>query len=60
MRETEEPIGSIALSVGYTDALSFSKAFKQKYGINPSAYRNEKPELAQEGQKGGYIGKNHL
>lgn len=28
----------VALSVGYTDALSFSKAFKKRYGTSPSQY----------------------
>ena len=31
-----ENICSIALSVGYTDPLYFSKAFKKRYGISPS------------------------
>ncbi len=60
LRETEEPIGNIAISVGYTDALSFSKAFRQKYHITPSAYRTEKPELYKSELRGGYVGSYQL
>ena len=38
--ETRDSIGDIANSVGYNDPLAFSKAFKQRYGESPSAYRN--------------------
>ena len=34
------PVGSIAYSVGYDDALNFSKMFKSKTGMSPSEYRN--------------------
>ena len=54
LRDTEEPIGNIAIAVGYTDALSFSKAFRQKYHITPSAYRTEQPELQRSDLRGGY------
>lgn len=60
LRETEDPIGNIAIAVGYTDALSFSKAFRQKYNITPSAYRTEKPELAQMDFRSKYVGNHHL
>ena len=36
MHETN--IQTIALSVGYSDALVFSKAFKKHYGVSPSVY----------------------
>ena len=36
MREAN--IQTIALSVGYNDALVFSKAFKKHYGVSPSQY----------------------
>ena len=35
-------IGSVAYSVGYSDALNFSKIFKKKTGISPSEYRQNK------------------
>lgn len=35
--QTDYSIGSIAYSCGYEDPAVFSKAFKKKYGINPSA-----------------------
>ena len=35
------PVESIAYSCGYQDALVFSKAFKQKYGITPTQYRKK-------------------
>lgn len=37
--ETELPVKSICMSVGFKDFTHFSKAFKKKYGKNPSAYR---------------------
>ncbi len=39
LKETALPIGEIALSVGYTDSLAFSKLFAKKVGIPPSEYR---------------------
>ena len=54
LMETQESIGKIASSVGYTDTLSFSKAFKQKYGVSPSEYRNSSVELALIEEKGKY------
>ncbi len=41
LQTTDIPIGSIALSCGYNDALVFTKAFKQVKGISPSLYRKE-------------------
>ncbi|WP_404810059.1 AraC family transcriptional regulator [Metabacillus halosaccharovorans] len=32
----------IALSLYYSDVYSFSRSFKNYYGISPSAYREEK------------------
>lgn len=56
LRETEEQVGSIAAAVGYTDALAFSKAFKQKYKVTPREFRLSSPELKRENKKGGYTG----
>lgn len=33
------PINEIALAVGFSDASSFGKAFKQRYGCTPSAFK---------------------
>ena len=41
LRSTEESIGMIAASVGYEDALAFSKVFKQHTGVSPNAYRKQ-------------------
>ncbi|MDE5820293.1 MAG: AraC family transcriptional regulator [Lachnospiraceae bacterium] len=41
LQMTELPIESIAISVGYTDPLVFTKAFRQTKGISPSGYRKE-------------------
>lgn len=57
--ETDDSIHSIALSVGYSDQLSFSKAFKKKYNENPTDYRNNKVEVAHVLEK-GYQAHNHL
>lgn len=60
LRETQDQIGSIAATVGYTDALAFSKAFKQKYSESPSDFRRSAPELASGDRKGGYTGNMEL
>jgi AraC-like DNA-binding protein len=39
LRESSEPITSIAFSLGYADVASFSRAFKQLTGKRPSDYR---------------------
>lgn len=36
---TSDSIRNVAEECGYDDALAFSKAFKAKYGMNPSDYR---------------------
>lgn len=41
LRESDDPINLIASSVGFTDALSFSKFFKKEQGISPTKYRKE-------------------
>ena len=35
-------VGIVAMSVGYDDPLSFSKAFKKHFGISPTEYRDKK------------------
>ena len=42
LRLTRYSVESIALSCGYQDALAFSKAFKQNYGITPVRYRQHR------------------
>lgn len=56
LRGSEEPVGSIASIVGYTDALTFSKAFKQKYGVTPTEFRHSVPEIEYSDKRGGYDG----
>lgn len=46
-------ISTIAHSVGYGDALLFSKMFKKKKGKSPSAYRKERQEPLKEAAKDG-------
>ena len=41
LKDTDLPIRVIAASVGYENALTFSKIFKQKYGLSPAAFRKE-------------------
>lgn len=42
LEETSLPINVIATSVGYDNALTFSKIFKQRYGVSPNNYRKER------------------
>lgn len=39
LKETDEPIQSIAFLVGFSDIFTFSKAFKKTHGLSPSEYR---------------------
>lgn len=42
LRETDLTIGQVAASVGYPDALAFSKFFTGRQGISPQRYRQNK------------------
>ena len=53
--DTQSPINAIAYEVGYVDALSFSKAFKRRYGMSPSEFREKRPKLAMRDKKGTYV-----
>lgn len=39
LAETGSSVGTIAKSVGFTDQLSFSRAFHNAFGMSPTAYR---------------------
>lgn len=41
LHSTDYTIESIALSCGYTDALTFTKAFRSMKGMSPSAFRRQ-------------------
>ncbi|GJM14076.1 MAG: transcriptional regulator [Pseudohongiella sp.] len=41
LRDTSTPISTIALEVGYASLSVFNKAFKERYGITPSEFRNK-------------------
>ena len=40
LRAGNYPVGDVAVSVGYPNALYFSRIFKRKFGVSPSAYAN--------------------
>ena len=44
--ETENDVALIAKSVGYDDALLFSKMFKQYWGVSPVQYRKRQNEIS--------------
>ncbi len=52
LKGTEDSIGSIAAAVGYSDALAFSKAFKQKYDMTPTEYSRVNPVIKPNEQPG--------
>ena len=39
LTETDLTVQQIAEQVGYEDYMAFSKAFRKKYGMSPTAYR---------------------
>jgi transcriptional regulator GlxA family with amidase domain len=39
LQNSSLPIGEIAVSIGFCDIAHFSKTFKQKTGLSPSAFR---------------------
>lgn len=42
---TDKPVGEISESVGYSDALYFSKVFSKKYGFSPSVWRKKRSKV---------------
>ena len=48
LEKTKDPIQLVALESGYDDALAFSKAFKARYGMSPTRYRQRKQQGATE------------
>ena len=60
LRETDMPVRTIAMGVGYADPLTFSKAFKKKYGVNPTSYRENPPRIFETDAKGNYTGTYNL
>ena len=38
LKMKDSSIHIVALSVGYSDPIAFSKAFKKHYGVSPSEY----------------------
>jgi AraC-like DNA-binding protein len=47
LRDTEEPIASVARRVGYTSEYSFSRAFTRARGVRPGAYRSVRAARSQ-------------
>ena len=39
---TADTVKEISMAVGYEDQLTFSKAFKKKFGVSPKYYREHK------------------
>ena len=60
LTQTSMAIRTVAAAVGYTDPLTFSKAFRQKYAVCPSIYRENPPVLQQASGKGDYTGRQGL
>jgi AraC-like DNA-binding protein len=40
LRESDQPLGAIARTVGYASEYAFAAAFKREYGTPPGRYRS--------------------
>ena len=49
------PVNEVAVKVGYSDPLAFSKMFKMKTGRSPKEYKEEKHELVKCKKKHEYV-----
>ena len=59
LRETNNPVGEIALSVGFNAASHFNRCFKERFGTAPQAYRaRSAAETPAEGAEKGPEGPN--
>ena len=54
LRYTDRPVGEIAEEVGYADSMSFSKAFKKRFHLTPSEFRNSKTNFVSKTEKGEF------
>ena len=54
LRYTDRPVGEIAEEVGYADSMSFSKAFKKRFHMTPSEFRNSKMNFVSKTEKGEF------
>ncbi|MDN3355219.1 AraC family transcriptional regulator [Actinomadura sp. DC4] len=41
LRESDAPLGAVAVRVGYTSEFAFANAFKREYGVAPGRYRRQ-------------------
>jgi AraC-like DNA-binding protein len=53
LRRTERPIKNIALSVGFRNEKSFSRAFRAWAGVTPGAFRRARASPAPGSLQGG-------
>ena len=60
LRSTDNPVGTIAAELGYTDTMSFSKSFRRHFGASPTEYREQKVVLVTGGEKGSYTSEHPL
>ena len=41
LRMTSDPVSTIGYDCGFTSPAHLSRAFKQRFGVSPSAYRQQ-------------------
>jgi AraC-like DNA-binding protein len=46
LEQDAESVSEVAAAVGYTDAESFSRAFRQGFGMPPTAYAAQRGPMA--------------
>ncbi|GAA4634169.1 AraC family transcriptional regulator [Actinoallomurus vinaceus] len=49
LRDSDDPLATVAHQVGYTSEFAFANAFKREYGVAPGRYRAKRPGIDRAG-----------
>ena len=60
LRSTGNSVTAVAVELGYTDVLSFSKSFRKYFGMSPTEFREQKVVMIAGETKGDYTSEHPL